>query len=91
MYILVESRGVQAVALWDSSRGEGVWNPIFVRPFNDWELEEVQNFMILVNESRINHEASDRIVWKGYKKGLYYVKANAALIEEMLARQPLGK
>ena len=35
LYILVESRGVKAAALWDSSRGEGVWNPIFVRPFND--------------------------------------------------------
>ena len=65
LYILAESRGVKAFALWDRSRGEGVWKPIFVKPFNDWELEEVHNFMILVNKSRINQEASDIIVWKG--------------------------
>ena len=49
LYILVESRGFKAPALWNSSRGEGVRNPIFVKPFNDWELEKVRNFMILVN------------------------------------------
>ena len=42
--------------------------------------------MILVNKSKINQEASDIIVWKGYKKGLYYVRANVALIEGNVGR-----
>ena len=86
LYILVESKGVKAAALWDKSRGEGVWNHIFARPFNDWELEEVLNYMILVNKSRINQETSDNIVWKGDKKGLYSVRANSALIEGSAGR-----
>ena len=54
-------------------------------------LEEVHNFLILVKKSRINQEAYDRIVWKGDKKGLYYVRANAALIEGNVGRIALWK
>ena len=42
--------------------------------------------MILVNKSIINLEASDRIVWKWDKKGLYSVRANVALIEGNVGR-----
>ena len=30
--------------LWDSMGEEGGWNPRFSRPFNDWEVEEVERW-----------------------------------------------
>ena len=30
---------------WDPIGKERGWSPLFARPFNDWELEEVQIFL----------------------------------------------
>ena len=75
------AKGANVADIWDNSRGEGAWNPTFVRPFNDWEIEEVQNFMCLVNTRRVKQEENDRLFWKGDKKGMYTVRANASLLE----------
>ena len=86
LYLLADSKGAKVAEVWDSSRGERVWSPVFVRPFNDWEVEEVQNFLNLVNNCRVNQEENDRLVWKGDKNALYFVKANTALLEGSAGR-----
>ena len=51
---LVVSKGAMVAEVWEASRGEGVWNPRFIRAFNDWELEVVQNFIGLINTKKVN-------------------------------------
>ncbi|RVW29580.1 Exonuclease 1 [Vitis vinifera] len=34
--------------LWDHSGGEGVWSPNFSKPFNDWEVEEVEGLLLTI-------------------------------------------
>ena len=36
-----------------TSGGSGTWNPRFLRPFNAWEMEAVQNFMSLTFNRKI--------------------------------------
>ena len=38
---LAVAKGAKVADIWDNSMGDGAWNPTFVRPFNDWEIEEV--------------------------------------------------
>lgn len=44
LYSLTE-KGVKAADVWDTSTGEGGWNPTFFRPLNDWEMGDDQRFM----------------------------------------------
>ena len=34
--------------VWDFSRAEGGSSPVFVRDFNDWEMEEVERLLQLL-------------------------------------------
>ncbi|RVW84966.1 hypothetical protein CK203_039501 [Vitis vinifera] len=42
------------VELWDSLGEEGVWSPRFSRPFNDWEVEEVERLLLTIRGRRLN-------------------------------------
>ena len=52
--------------VWTTS-GEGTWNPRLMRSFNDWEMDEVQSFINLINRKKINQWGRDRLLWKGDK------------------------
>ena len=39
---------------WDSLGEEGGWNPRFSRPFNDWEVEVVERFLLTIQGKRLN-------------------------------------
>ena len=51
----------------------GVWNPIFARPLHDWELEEVQRFLCLLDNRTLKPEVKNKLYWKGDRKGLYTI------------------
>ena len=72
--------------IWDHCRGEGPRNPNFVRPFNDLEIEEVPNFMGLMNARRVKQKQNDRLFWKEDKKSTYIVRANVVLLEGCAAK-----
>ena len=40
--------------LWDSMGKEGGWSPRFFRPFNDWEVEEVERLLVTIQGRRLN-------------------------------------
>ena len=66
--------------VWDLSRGEGAWMPTFVRLFNDWELDIVQNFFCLITCRSVNQMEKDSLHWKGGKIGMYIVKESYELL-----------
>ena len=57
LYALAVSKEVWLVELWDSSGKEEVWSPRFSWPFNDWEVEEVERFLVTIQGSLI-------LIWK---------------------------
>ena len=54
LYALVDSKGAMVWEVWNSTRGECGWNLRFFISFNDWELEETQNFISLISSNRVN-------------------------------------
>ena len=84
LFNLAVHKDARVVDVWDSSREEGGWSPIFLRPFNDWEMEEVERFLhFLINKKvRPFHEA--RLLLKesktnGFSVSLMYWKLRYSL------------
>ena len=56
---------------------EGGWTPRFSRPFNDWEVEEMERFLSTISTiqgKRLNANVENRMVWKGTKNEIFTVK-----------------
>ena len=51
------------VKVWETL-GEGGWNPRFVRHFNDWEMEVIQEFINTIQNKRILPIVKANLVWK---------------------------
>ena len=52
LYALADSERAMVAKVWDTTRGEGTWNTRFTRSFNDREIDEVQNFINLINKKK---------------------------------------
>ena len=81
VYALVGTKRAMGANVWDTTSGEGTWKLRFARSFNDWEMDEVENFINLVNNKKTNQMVKDRLLWKGDKNGIFSVKASIAHIE----------
>ena len=45
-------------------RGEwGSWSPHFSRPFNDWEMDEVERLLLCLGGKMVNLDEEDRVRW----------------------------
>ena len=47
--------------VWDVSRVEGGWAPVFLRSFNDREMEEVESFLLLLHNRKIRPGLEDNL------------------------------
>ena len=45
LFRLTAQKNARVVDLWDWDSGDGGWNPIFLRSFNDWEMEEMDSIL----------------------------------------------
>ena len=57
--------------MWESFREEERWSPRFSRSFSDWEIEEVQNFLV-IQEKRIIPNQEDVLLLKNVKRWLLF-------------------
>ncbi|RVW45833.1 hypothetical protein CK203_086256 [Vitis vinifera] len=72
LFDLAVSKDAKVADCWDSMGEVGGWNPRFLRPFNDWEVEEVEEverFLLIIQGKRLNADLEDRMVWKETKDG----------------------
>ena len=81
LYNLARTEGAKVIEVWENSRGNGAWNPRFIRPFNDWEMEAFQNFISITNNKKITPLKRVRLFWKGDKIGYLNVKAYFMFLE----------
>ena len=44
----------------DTTRGERGQNLRFIRPFNDWEMEEIQRLISLISNNNISQREGDK-------------------------------
>ena len=79
LFNLAVHKDARVVDVWDSSREEGGWSPVFLRPFNDWEMEEVERFLHFLVNKKIRPYQEDRLLLKesrtsGFSVSLMYRK-----------------
>ena len=49
--------------------------PSFSRPFNDWEVEEVERFLSSIQGKRLDADVEDRMLWKETKNEIFTIKS----------------
>ena len=81
LFSLAVQKDVMIREIWDDSF-DGGWIPRFSRPFNDWEVREVVNFMKLIHPWKVIANREDKLVLKGATPSVYSVK----LLYEILNR-----
>ncbi|KAJ9680532.1 hypothetical protein PVL29_019761 [Vitis rotundifolia] len=69
------SKDARVADCWDAMGEVGGWNPRFLRPFNDWEVDEVESLLRIIQGKRLNAELEDRMVWNVTKNGIFSVKS----------------
>ena len=65
--------------MWDQNFGKGGWNLRFLRDFNDWELDMVDNLLDVLREHTVTLE-EDSVFWKEGRDGLFRVKKAYSLL-----------
>ncbi|RVX19039.1 Transposon TX1 uncharacterized 149 kDa protein [Vitis vinifera] len=60
---------------WDTSGVEGVWSARFSRPFNDWEVEEVERLLLTIRGARLSPLMEDSMMWKVTSNGSFSVRS----------------
>ena len=79
LFNLVVHKDARVAEVWDSSREDGGWSPVFLRPFNDWEMDEVERFLLFLQNRKIRPFQEDRLILKetrpdGFSVRLMYRK-----------------
>ena len=58
LFVVVAHKDVVIKEMWSLDERGGCWNPHFLRPFNNWELEEVKNFRTFLSRTKVQPGAS---------------------------------
>ena len=74
LFRLTTQKNVRAVDLWDCDSGDGGWNPIFLRSFNDLEMKEVNRLLQVLHRKQIRPLMEDKILFKGSINEAFYMK-----------------
>ncbi|RVW55484.1 Retrovirus-related Pol polyprotein from transposon RE1 [Vitis vinifera] len=72
LFDLAVSKDARVADCWDSMGEVGGWNPRFLRPFNDWEVERL---LLIIQGKRLNADLEDRMVWNETKDGIFSIKS----------------
>ena len=75
LFRLTAQKNARVADLWNWNSGEGGWNPIFLRSFNDWEMEEVNRFLQVLYNKQIRPLIEDKILFKGSRNDAYSVSS----------------
>ena len=67
LFVVVAQKDVVIKKMWSPDEGGGCWNPHFLRPFNDWELEEVNNFLTFLSRTKVQ-PSFNHVRWVEEKK-----------------------
>ncbi|RVX22326.1 LINE-1 reverse transcriptase-like [Vitis vinifera] len=81
LFVLAVHRDASIEEMWDHHSGQGDWNLIFERDFNDWELDMVGDLLRTVRGHRPSLE-DDSIKWRQGRNGSFRVKEAYRLLDK---------
>ena len=71
LFNMAAHKEVLVADVWDFSRAEGGWSLVFVKDFNDWEMEEVERFLQILYRRKIMPHQEDQLLLKGAKEAVF--------------------
>ena len=74
LYNIAINKGAKVADLLVRQGGGGASNSKFLRPFNDWELDAIQEFIGLTGNKKISSLEKNKLIWKGDESGYFTVK-----------------
>ena len=75
LFVVTAHKDVVIKEMWSPDEGGGCWNPHFLRSFNNWELEEANNFLPCLSRTKEQPSLEDKMRWVEEKKELFFVKS----------------
>ena len=75
LFRLTAQKNARVAEVWNWDSGEGGWNSIFLRSFNDWELEEVVRFFQVLYRNQLRSLMEDKIIFKGSRNDVFSVSS----------------
>ncbi|RVW56524.1 putative ribonuclease H protein [Vitis vinifera] len=75
LFDLAGSKDAWVADYWDPMGEVGGWTPLFLRPFNDWEVEEAERLLSSIQGKRVDADGEDRMLWRGTKNEIFTVKS----------------
>ena len=67
--------------LWDTLGEKRGWNPCFLRPLTDWEVDLAGHFIGTIQGKKVILEMEDRVTWKENKNGNFIVRSLSGILE----------
>ena len=74
LILLATNKEILVANVWESSGEDGGWSPCFSRPFNDWEVEDIQRFLQAIQVKSVHPNQEDLMLLKETKDGTFSVK-----------------
>ena len=66
-----------------SNPGEGEgWNPLFTRPFNDWEVEDAERLLMDIGRYVLHVELEDKVSWNLSRDGVFLIKSMYCVLQQ---------
>ncbi|RVW33862.1 Vesicle transport protein SFT2B [Vitis vinifera] len=81
LFVLAVHRDATIEEMWDQHSGQGDWNLVFVRDFNDWEMDMVGDLLHTLRGHRPSME-DDSVKWRQGRNGLFRVKEAYRLLDK---------
>ncbi|RVW52750.1 putative ribonuclease H protein [Vitis vinifera] len=81
LFVLATHWDATIEEMWDQDSGQGDWNLVFVRDFNDWELDMVGDLLHTLRGHRPSLE-EDSVMWRQGRNGLFRVKEAYRLLDK---------
>ena len=72
-------RNATVEEMWDHNFGQGGWNLSFLKDFNEWELDMVEDLLHVLRGHRPSLE-EDSVSWKGGRNDQFRVKEAYSLL-----------
>ena len=75
LFSITMSKNVWVSEVWNPVGDEDGWTSLFVRAFNDWEIDLVERLLQKIHAFKVQREEEDKVIWTASIDGAFSVKS----------------
>ena len=81
LFSISSSKEAWVSNVWNPDSDGGGWTPIFLRAFNEWEVELVEHFLQKIQAFRMQREVEYIVTWRTLRCGTFSIKSLYSILE----------